>query len=65
MNFQEVVIEKQRELNITNNKLATLSGVHPMTISRLRVTEHNKVSFSNVLKIAEVLDIDLNQFKEV
>lgn len=64
MDFKEIVKEKQKELNITNNHLATLANLHPMVVSRLRVTGENKMSFNNVLKIAEVLDIDLNQFKE-
>lgn len=63
MNFNEFVKEKQKELGLTNNQLANLSKVHPMVVSRLRVTVDNKVAFSNVLKIAKALDIDLNQFK--
>lgn len=48
---------------MTNSRLASLSDIPQMVVSRLQVTGENKVSFNNVLKIARVLEIDFNQFK--
>lgn len=63
--FNEVVIEKMKELNITRYRLHKITGISQPTLLRIERNQDGTFEFSNVLKIAKVLNIDLNIFKEL
>lgn len=56
----KIIQQKMREKKLSQSQLASLVGIKQQYISKIL----NKPSFEIVVKIAEVLDIDLNQFKE-
>ena len=45
-------------------RLSKLSGVSTQSLSAIKLGQSKKPSFEIVVKIAEVLDIDLTQFKK-
>lgn len=53
-----------RAESISQVQLAKLVGVKQQYISKILLGKVKKPSFETVAKIATVLDIDLNQFKE-
>lgn len=59
----KIITEKMQEKNLSQNKLAELAGVSQQDISRVLLGDTKNPSFGLVVKIAKVLDIDLNQFK--
>ena len=63
-NFIDEIIEKRKELNISRYRLAKLTGIKKETLQKIELKKVRNTYFSNVLKIAKVLDIDLNKFKE-
>lgn len=62
--FNEVIIEKRRELGMTRYRLYKLTGVSQQTLLRMERNYSNTIELGNAVKIAKVLDIDLNIFKE-
>ncbi|AWN66980.1 XRE family transcriptional regulator [Lactococcus lactis subsp. lactis] len=60
----EIIQQKMREKKLSQSQLASLVGIKQQYISKILLGRVNKPSFEIVVKIAEVLDIDLNQFKK-
>ncbi|MHB9679788.1 helix-turn-helix transcriptional regulator [Lactococcus lactis] len=60
-----LIIEgKLKEKNMSIYRLSKLSGVSTQALSAIKLGQSKKPSFEIVIKITEVLDIDLNQFKK-
>ncbi|WP_205272283.1 helix-turn-helix domain-containing protein [Lactococcus taiwanensis] len=59
-----IIEEKLTEKNMSIYRLSKLSGVSTQSLSAIKLGQSKKPSFEIVVKIAEVLDIDLNQFKK-
>lgn len=62
--FNEVMLEKRRELGMTRYRLYKLTGITQQTLLRMERNTENTIELGNALKIAKVLDIDLNIFKK-
>lgn len=60
----EKIYEKLSEKNWTIYKLALTAGVDPATIYRLRNGKVNDLYFETVCKIADVLEVSLDEFRE-
>lgn len=60
----KIIQQKMREKELSQSQLASLVGIKQQYISKILLGKVNKPSFEIVVKIAEVLDIDLNQFKK-
>lgn len=59
-----IIEDKLKEKHMSIYRLSKLSGVSTQLLSAIKFGQSKKPSFEIVLKIATVLDIDLNQFKE-
>lgn len=62
--MKEIIIHKMQEKNISQNKLAELVGVKQQYISKILLGKVVSPSFNLIVRISNVLDIDLNEFKE-
>ena len=60
----KIIQQKMREKNLSQGQLASLVGMKQQYISKILLGKVKNPSFEIVVKIAEVLDIDLNQFKK-
>ncbi len=59
------VIEKHlKEKNITAYRLAKMTGLTQQTISAMKTGKIKDPRFKIIIRISNVLDIDLNEFKE-
>lgn len=64
-NFMWGVIGKAlKEKNISQVELATLTGISTGTVSDLKSGRIKRPSFELLEKIADVLDIDMNDFRK-
>ncbi|WP_314038953.1 helix-turn-helix transcriptional regulator [Gemella morbillorum] len=61
--FNELINERLKELDISKYKLAKLSGIFEQTIYSILNGESKNPRLDHVVKIATVLDIDLNKLK--
>lgn len=59
-----VIKNKRNQKGISVRKLAELSGISPTTISDLENGNTKTHTFETMVKIAKVLDIDMNDFVE-
>lgn len=62
--MKEIIILKMKQQNMSQSKLAILVGVKQQYISKILLGKVESPSFKLIVKISEVLDIDLNVFKE-
>lgn len=60
----KIIQQKMREKKLSQSQLSSLVGIKQQYISKILLGKVKKPSFEIVVKIAEVLDIDLNQFKK-
>lgn len=65
MKLGEVIDKYVVERGTTWNKLRESTGIHITTIYNIKNNKVRTTTFSNVLKISKVLDIDMNEFKNV
>ena len=61
--FYELANERLSELNMSKYQLAKLTGIFEQTIYYILRGETKKHRLDHVVKIATVLDIDLNKLK--
>lgn len=60
-----VKIEKiLKEKNMTTYRLAQLSGINKATLAHIKSGKVKKPLFETVCKIADALDVDINEFRE-
>ena len=62
--MKEIIILKMQQKNISQSKLAELVGVKQQYISKILLGKVESPSFKLVVRISEVLDIDLNELKK-
>lgn len=61
--FNKLINERLKELDISKYKLAKLTGIFEQTIYSILNGESKNPRLDHVIKIATVLDIDLNKLK--
>ena len=61
--FNKLINERLKELDISKYKLAKLTGIFEQTIYSILKEESKNPRLDHVIKIATVLDIDLNRLK--
>lgn len=61
--FNKLINERLKELNMSKYKLAKLTGIFEQTIYSILKGESKNPRLDHVIKIAKVLDIDLNKLK--
>lgn len=60
--MQKIIIKKMKEKNLSQGQLAKLMGVSQQYISKFLLGEVKSPGFYFMVKIADKLDIDLNDF---
>ena len=53
-----------KEKSMTKNKLATLAGINKNSLIDLKMGRKKSLKFEDVVKIADVLDISLDEFRK-
>ena len=53
-----------KEKTMTKNKLATLAGINKNSLIDLKMGRKKSLKFGDVVKIADALDISLDEFKK-
>ena len=61
--FKYLFKTKQDKMGISCEQLAKLTGISYSTVGRIRYNSVKNIKLEHIVKIAEVLDIDLNQLK--
>lgn len=61
--FKEVMIKKRKDMNISRYRLAKLTGITEANIYNFEAGRTDKMFLLTAVKIATVLDIDLNKLK--
>lgn len=61
--FNKLINERLKELNMSKYKLSKLTGIFEQTIYSILKGESKNPRLDHVIKIATVLDIDLNKLK--
>lgn len=61
--FYELINERLKELDMSKYKLAKLTGIFEQTIYSILKGDSKNPRLDHVIKIATVLDIDLNKLK--
>ena len=56
--------ELLKERNMTTYRLAQLSGINKATLAHIKSGKVKKPLFETVCKIADALDVDINEFRE-
>ena len=66
--FQDVLWEKieklLKEKSMTENKLAKLAGINKNSLIDLKMGRKKSLKFEDVVKIADALDISLDEFRK-
>ncbi|QNN74991.1 helix-turn-helix transcriptional regulator [Weissella diestrammenae] len=65
MYISEIIKNRINELGITWYRLWKITGIGWGTFERLKENPNNRVSSINLIKIANALEIDLNEFKKI
>ncbi|MBF0714527.1 helix-turn-helix transcriptional regulator [Gemella sp. GH3] len=63
--FNELMLKRRKELGMTRYKLHKLTGLSQQMLFKIESNIDNTLKLENAVKIAKVLDIDLNIFKSV
>ena len=53
-----------KDKNMTTYRLAKLSGINKATLAHIKSGKVKKSLFETVCKIADALDVDINEFRE-
>lgn len=61
--FKYLLKTKQEETGISCEQIAKLTGIPYSTIGRIRYNSVKNIKLEHIVKIAKVLDIDLNELK--
>lgn len=65
MNVRELVLNKLDSKDMTLYQLSKKSGVPTSTLYALKNEHKPFMTLANTVKVARVLDIDLNELKEI
>lgn len=65
MNVRELVLNKLDSKGMTLYQLSKKSGVPTSTLYALKNERKTFMTLENTVKVARVLDIDLNELKEI
>ena len=49
---------------MTKNKLATLAGINKNSLNKIKMGRKKSLKFEDVVKIADALDISLDEFRK-
>ena len=63
--FKYLLKTKQEETGISCEQIAKLTDIPYSTVGRIRYNSIKSIKLEHVVKIAKVLDIDLNKLKGV
>lgn len=63
--FKYLLKTKQEETGISCEQIAKLTGIPYSNIGRIRYNSVKNIKLEHIIKIAKVLDIDLNELKGV
>lgn len=61
--FKYLFKTRQEETGISCEQIAKLSGIPYSTVGRIRYNTVKNIKLEHIVKIAKVLDIDLNELK--
>ena len=61
--FKYLFKKRQVQTGMSCERIAKLSGIPYSTVGRIRYNSVKNIKLEHIVKIAEVLDIDLNQLK--
>ena len=61
--FKYLLKTKQEETGISCEQIAKLTGIPYSTVGRIRYNSVKNIKLEHIIKIAKVLDIDLNELK--
>lgn len=63
--FKYLLKTRQEETGISCERIAKLTGIPYSNIGRIRYNSVKNIKLEHIIKIAKVLDIDLNELKGV
>ena len=61
--MQKIIIEKMKDKKLTHSQLGRMIGVSQQYISKFLQGKVKSPGFNFMVKIADALDIDLNDFR--
>lgn len=61
--FSTMMIKARKDKGISRNKLAEMTGINYRSLQYMEKNEVRTPTLANAVKIASVLDIDLNKLK--
>lgn len=61
--FKYLFKTRQEETGISCEQIAKLTGIPYSTVGRIRYNSVKNIKLEHIIKIAKVLDIDLNELK--
>lgn len=63
--FKDLFRKRQVQTGISCERIAKLTGIPYSTVGRIRYNSVKNIKLEHIIKIAKVLDIDLNELKGV
>ena len=63
--FKHLFRKRQVQTGISCERIAKLTGIPYSTVGRIRYNSVKNIKLEHIVKIAKVLDIDLNELKGV
>ena len=61
--FKYLFKKRQVQTGISSEQIAKLTGIPYSTVGRIRYNSVKNIKLEHIVKIAKVLDIDLNELK--
>ena len=61
--FKDLFRRRQEETGISCERISKLTGIPYSTVGRIRYNSVKNIKLEHIIKIAKVLDIDLNELK--
>lgn len=61
--FKYLLKKRQEETGISCERISKLTGIPYNTVGRIRYNSVKNIKLEHIVKIAKVLDIDLNELK--
>ena len=61
--FKDLFRRRQVQTGISCKRIAKLTGIPYSTVGRIRYNSVKNIKLEHIIKIAKVLDIDLNELK--
>ena len=63
--FKDLFRRRQEETGISCERISKLTGIPYSTVGRIRYNSVKNIKLEHIVKIAKVLEIDLNELKGV